>query len=59
MISNMIIIVIIIIILVLFFGINTIISVSRIKLNSGLIFMDFFLVQGVLKGIASHQRHSL
>lgn len=49
MISDMIIIVIIII-LVLFFELNSIISVSRIKLNSGLIFMNFFSSSGSFKG---------
>lgn len=56
MISTMII--TIIIILVLFFELNSIISVSRIKPKSKLISMNF-LVQGFLKDIASHQKHSL
>lgn len=50
-------IIMIITILILFFELNSIICISRIKLKLELILMDIFS-SGVLKDIASHQKHS-
>lgn len=48
---------IIIIILILFFELNSAICISRVTLTLELVLMDIFS-SGVLKDIASHQKHS-
>lgn len=50
-------IIVVMIILILFFELNSVMYISRIKLMSEWIFMDVFS-SGVLKDIASHQKHS-